>query len=145
MYRNILIPTDGSPLADVAVDKGLDLAKALGAKVTALTVVSPFHVFATSVNQIAYSRDEYEEQVHSAAARVLSAIADKARDRGVAIETLQVESEEPYRAIIDTAAETGADLIAMASHGRKGLSAVVLGSETVKVLTHSSIPVLVYR
>lgn len=145
MYRNILVPTDGSPLATVAVDKGLALAKALGAKLTALTVVSPFHVFATSANQIAYSRDEYENQVHGAAAKVLAEIEAKGKALGVEVETLQVEHEEPYRAIIDTATERGADLIAMASHGRKGLSAIVLGSETVKVLTHSGIPVLVYR
>jgi nucleotide-binding universal stress UspA family protein len=79
------------------------------------------------------------------ATKTLGAIASAARAAGVACETIQVENEHPYQAIIDTARSKGCDLIVMASHGRRGVSAIVLGSETVKVLTHSKIPVLVHR
>ena len=79
------------------------------------------------------------------ATKTLGAIASATRAAGVACVTIQVENEHPYQAIIDTARSKGCDLIVMASHGRRGVSAIVLGSETVKVLTHSKIPVLVHR
>jgi nucleotide-binding universal stress UspA family protein len=145
MYHHILIPTDGSPLSTVAVEKSLSLARDAGAKVTVLTIVEPFHVFSFKPDPLSRMRREYEQQAREQAARFLTDAELKARGLGVPCEALQVQHEHPYRAIIETAAEKGCDLIAMASHGRRGIAALVLGSETLKVLTHSTIPVLVYR
>ena len=145
MYKHILIPTDGSPLSSEALVASLDLAKSLGAKATIVTVEEPFHVFAMGAAQVANSLSEYQDQIRAQAERLLSAAATQAREAGVPCETLRATHEDPYQAIIDTARERHCDLIAMASHGRRGMAAVVLGSQTQKVLAHSRIPVLVYR
>ena len=145
MYSNILIPTDGSELAQKAVEHGVRLAKALGAKVTALNITEPFHVFSVAPSQLEYTRNEYKKHTDAIAAKALGAVSAAADRAGVACETVHVEHEHVFRAIIDAAQTRGCDLIAMASHGRHGVAAVVLGSETVKVLTDSQIPVLVYR
>ena len=145
MYTNILIPTDGSELAGKAVQHGIALAKRIGSKVTVLTVLQPFHVFTTDAQMIEDTRAQYETFMLRQAEKILGAVADAAQAAGVSCETVHFEYEHPYQAIIDTAASRGCDLIVMASHGRRGISAIVLGSETVKVLTHSKIPVLVYR
>lgn len=145
MYSNILIPTDGSELAGKAVQHGLALAQRIAAKVTALTVLPPFHVFTTDTQMIEDTPARYRTRMQQHAEKTLGAVAQAAQAAGVACETVQVEHEHPYQAIIDTAAARGCDLIVMASHGRHGISAIVLGSETVKVLTHSKIPVLVHR
>ncbi len=143
MYKHILIPTDGSPLSDKAIAAGAALARAVNAKLTVLTVTIPFHIF--SVDMVEYTQPRYEEQMKAFAARVLAKAAAAAKTAGVQCQTLHLEHEHPYRAIIDTAQSKGCDLILMASHGRRGVSALVLGSETVKVLTHSNLPVLVHR
>jgi len=145
MYKHILVPTDSSTLSTKAVDNGLRFAREIGAKVTILTVIEPFRVLSTDSRQIAETRAGYERHVREEAARHLADAGRKAGEQGVACETLEVEHEHPYQAIIETAAKQGCDLIAMASHGRRGVSALVIGSETAKVLTHSTIPVLVYR
>ena len=145
MYTNMLIPTDGSELAGKAVQHGIALAKRIGAKATALTVLPPFHTFTTDIQMIEDTPDQYKARMHEHAKKTLGAVADAAQAAGVACETVQVEHEHPYQAIINTAESKGCDLIVMASHGRHGVSALVLGSETVKVLTHCRIPVLVHR
>ncbi|MGE0802472.1 MAG: universal stress protein [Lautropia sp.] len=145
MYHHIVIPTDGSPLSELAIDQGLELARSIGARLTLVTVIEPFRVFAVLPAEVAETRTDYLERMHEYANGLLAAGAAKAKAAGVIHDTRIVESDQPYRAIIDTAAEQGADLIAMASHGRRGISGLVLGSETVKVLTHSTVPVLVYR
>lgn len=145
MYTNILVPTDGSELAEKAVQHGLALAKRIGAKATALTVVSPFHILTIDTQMIEDTRAQYQARTQKHAEKILAAVSSAAQAAGVACEIVQVEHEHPYQAIIDTAGSKGCDLIVMASHGRHGVSAIVLGSETVKVLTHSKIPVLVYR
>ena len=145
MYTNILIPTDGSELAGKAVQHGIDLAKRIGAKATVLTVVPPFHVFTTDAQVLEDTPAQYQARMQEHAEKTLSAVADAAQAAGVACEMIHVEHEHPYQAIIDTAESKGCDLIVMASHGRHGISAIVLGSETVKVLTHCTIPVLVHR
>jgi nucleotide-binding universal stress UspA family protein len=145
MYANILIPTDGSELAGKAVQHGVDLAKRIGAKVTVLTVLPPFHVFTTNTQMVEDTPARYKARMQEHAEKVLSAVAHIAQASGVACEMVHVEHEHPYQVIIDTAKSKSCDLIVMASHGRHGISAIVLGSETVKVLTHSKIPVLVYR
>ncbi len=145
MYTNILIPTDGSELAGKAVVDGIALAKRVGAKVTALTVLPPFHTITTDTQMIEDTPASYRERMQVHAKKTLGAVAEAAKAAGVVRETVQVEQEHPYQAIIDFAASKGCDLIVMASHGRHGVSAIILGSETVKVLTHSKIPVLVHR
>ncbi len=145
MYTNILLPTDGSELAEKAVQHGLALAKRLGAKTTVLTVLPPFHTFTTDAQMIEDTPARYRARMQKHAETTLGAAVQAAQAVGVACETVQVEHEHPYRAIIDVAELKGCDLIVMASHGRHGISALVLGSETVKVLTHCKIPVLVHR
>ena len=145
MYKHILIPTDGTPLSDSAVDKGLAFAREIGAKVTVLTTIEPAPMLVAASVQIVESQARYHQHAAEQAARHLGEALAKAEAAGVPCETLQVESEHPYQAIIETAATKGCDLIAMASHGRRGIAALVLGSETTKVLTHSKIPVLVCR
>src|ERR1700746_2987313 len=145
MYTNILIPTDGSQLAEKAVQHGIVLTKRISAKVTVLTVLPPFHVFTTDTQMLEDTPAQYKVRMQAHAEKTLGAVAQAAQAAGVACETVLVEHEHPYQAIIDTAESKGCDLIVMASHGRHGISAIVLGSETVKVLTHSKIPVLVHR
>jgi nucleotide-binding universal stress UspA family protein len=146
MYRHILIPTDGSKLAEHAVTNGLSLAKSVGAKVTVIVVEQPFNWFGVSeadTRRISEESAKHGEQIKKHAASVLNRAANAAKQAGVSCDTIQVEDEQPYQAIIATAKDRGCDLIVMASHGRSGLSAVVLGSVTNKVLTHTKTPVLV--
>ena len=146
MYRHILIPTDGSELSRRAVQHGVSLAKSVGAKVTALTVEGSFNVYdvpASKVYEMSGSFAEHVERTKAHAEKILNSVAEEARSAGVTCETVQVEQDHPYEAIIDTAQRRGCDLIVMASHGRSGIAAIVLGSVTTKVLTHTKIPVLV--
>jgi len=145
VYTHILAPIDGSPLSEHAVEQVLALAKALKAKVTVFISIEPFQLFSYSPTQIAETRDDYERHVKAHAERCLQDAKAKADALDVTCQTLQVISEDPYEAIIKAARTNGCDLIAMASHGRRGVKALVLGSVTAKVLTHSQIPVLVYR
>jgi nucleotide-binding universal stress UspA family protein len=148
MYRHILIATDGSTLAEKAVKHGLSLAKSTGGKVTALIVEAPFSVYnvpESRLRQMPEAFAQHAEEIRKHATRVLDHVADAAKAAGVACETTQLESDQPYRAIIATAKEKGCDLIVMASHGRKGLSRLLLGSETQAVLSRVNVPVLVVR
>jgi nucleotide-binding universal stress UspA family protein len=147
MFKNILVPTDGSDLASKAVEQAVLFAKKIGAKITAVTVTEPFPLRLVSVGltQLEHTAVEYENEAKAYAERLLRTVSSTANSAGVACETLHIEHEHVYQVIIDTAEARACDLIVMASHGRRGVSAVVLGSETVKVLTHSKIPVLVYR
>lgn len=145
MFKHILIPTYGSELATQAVDKGVALAAQIGASVTILTVTEPFHILSTDAMQVESSRASYDRDAGAYADKVLRAAQDRAAAAGVRVETHHKWNDSPYQAIIDTALEEGCDLIAMASHGRRGMAAVVMGSQATKILTHSKIPVLVYR
>jgi nucleotide-binding universal stress UspA family protein len=145
MFRHILLPTDGSELFAAALQKGIQLAKALGARVTSLRVVQDVHY----VGCEAVMGQEFQEQAEAAVKKEveenLFAIEQAAKEAGVPCETERVKSFQIYESIIEAADKKGCDLIIMASHGRKGVGALLLGSETQKVLTHSKIPVLVYR
>ena len=145
MYKNILIPTDGSELAGKAVQHGIALAKESGAKVTLFTATVPFRVLTLEMQMVSDTAEQHKKRMQDYALKMLGAIANNAKAAGVVCDTVHVEHEHPYQAIIEAAKLRGCDLIVMASHGRRGISAIVLGSETVKVLTHSKIPVLVYR
>ena len=142
MYRHILIPTDGSELAGRAVRHGLALAKSVGAKVTALTVERSFDVYTvpeSRVYEMSGAFAEHAEQAKAHAQGILDEIAEQADAAGVVCETVQVEQDHPYQGIIDTAEQRGCDLIVMASHGRSGIAAIVLGSVTTKVLEAQNI------
>ena len=147
MYRHILIPTDSSDFAHRAVPHGLYLAKALGAKVTALIVEHTFNVYNVPESKILDSLSDefadYTKHVREHAKRVLAAVAQDAKAAGVPCSTMQVVGDHAYQAIIRAAEDKGCDLIVMASHGRSGITGLVLGSVTTKVLTHTKIPVLV--
>ena len=145
MYKHILIPTDGSELSQRAIDHGAKLAKTLNAKITMLTVSEPFHIFALDPTVVSGTPAEYKRRIADVTAQYLKTAKDTAAAASVTCDGVHVEHEQPYRAIIDTASKMGCDAIVMASHGRRGISAMVLGSETVKVLTHSSTPVVVVR
>lgn len=146
MYRHILIPTDGSQLAQRAVTHGIALAKTVGAKITALIVEPTFNIFDVPESRIMAMPKEfqaYTEQIKAHATKVLESVAREAQAAGVACETVQAVHDQPHEVIINTAKDKGCDLIVMASHGRGGISALVLGSVTTKVLAHTKIPVLV--
>lgn len=145
MFKHILIPTDGSALSTMAIQNAMQLARDAKAKVTVITVMEPFHIFSMDSAQLADTRSAFEKHAGEAAERCLEGAKRQAEALGVPCEAIHVEHGMPYKAIIDTAVAKGCDLIAMASHGRRGAAALILGSETAKVLTHSSIPVLVYR
>lgn len=145
MYKRIVIATDGSELAGKAVAQGLEVAGRFGATAVALRVMAPPAPLVMEGVVIAYPVEEARKTALAQIDEQMQAFAAKAKAAGVTFETLTVENDHAWRAIIETAEAEKADLIVMASHGRRGVSALVLGSETHKVLTHTKIPVLVCR
>ena len=140
----MLIATDGRELAGKAVEEGLDLAKTVGAKATIVRVTNlPAPIVYEGV-VVALPTEEVRQEIAARVTEYFSTIRQKAAAAGD-IETVQVEHDFPWQAILDAAKQKGSELIVMASHGRRGISAMLLGSETQKVLTHSTIPVLVCR
>ena len=144
MYQHILLPTDGSELSKAAMKHGIDLAKAIDARVTALVVSTPLKSLVVDPSVVSSALDQYKALVVEQTAKYLENVRKNALEAGVDCGTLCIEHDKPYEAIVDTAKEHGCDLIVMASHGLRGVSAI-LGSETLKVLTHTSVPILVYR
>jgi nucleotide-binding universal stress UspA family protein len=145
MFKHILLPTDGSDLSERAVLAGISFAKEMGAEVIGLTVRPEFHTLTYKPEMLEDTREEFMASSERQALQYLQVVSDAARSAGVPCSTVQVTSDDPYEAILQTAKERKCDLIIMASHGRKGVKGVLLGSETQKVLVHSDIPVLVYR
>ena len=150
MYKHILLPTDGSELSDRAVESGVALAKALGAKVTAFFAkpsvsFGEFLELSQNAPRAKAELEERQARLDQAAKRILHGVEQSARDAGVECALLETPSDHPAQAIIDAAKSNGCDLVFMASHGRRGLDALMVGSETNKVLTHSKVPVLVCR
>ncbi len=145
MYKHILIATDGSELAQKAVDQGLALAKALDAAVTAVMVTEPWTAVAYGEMAIAFPVEDYEKNMAANAHRILAGVEQAAQEAGVPCHSLHVKEQSPSDGILNAAKERGCDLIIMASHGRRGLERLVLGSQTIKVITSSMIPVLVCR
>ena len=147
MYKHILIPTDGSTFSAHAVAHGIGLAKALGARVTGLYVApAPTPVVFEGMVPVGLMQpDEHAALNQRAAARYLGAIEKAAQQAGVACEGVSVTGEYPAEAILEAVAQRKCDLVVMASHGRRGLAGVLLGSETQRVLTHAKVPVLVCR
>ncbi len=145
MFKHILIPTDGSDLARKALLYGVELARESKAKVTVLTVRPPYVIGSMDMIGAIGGQDEFEAETQRYAEYALTQAKMAGEAAGVTVETIQDVGDQPYRAIIDCAVANGCDLIVMASHGRRGVSALLLGSETVKVLTHGHVPVLVFR
>ena len=145
MFQHILIPTDGSELSHKAVLYGVELAKFCGARVTGLTLTEPYRIASMDAVLVSVGEDEYEDEAHRISDAALDQVKAAAEAAGVPYDTIREVHDQPYRAIIDAAHARACDLIVMASHGRRGVSALLLGSETNKVLTHSTVPVLVYR
>jgi nucleotide-binding universal stress UspA family protein len=145
LFKHMLLPTDGSVASEVAMRKALDLARGSNARVTGLHVIQPFHLLSANVEMIEDTRAVYQAHSDAHARACLAVIEQAAREAGVSCETCVVRADHPYEAIIQTATERACDLIVMASHGRRGMQALLLGSETQKVLTHCAVPVLVLR
>ena len=145
MYKHILIPTDGSALSVRAVAHGVELAQRVNARVAGLSVIAPWREVAHSIEAFAVSQAQYERNAEAYAASSLLVVSDAARAAAISCSVVQIKHSRPWRAILDTAQSMRCDLILMASHGRRGIDAMIVGSETQKVLTHSTIPVLVYR
>ena len=148
MFKHILLPTDGSKLSDRAVQRGLELAAAIGARVTAIHVVPEFRMMADDSFVLPTSVDlkqRYEKEAKVRASKMLDKIAARASALSVEYDCVTAVGETPYEQIIEAGRKRKCDLIMMASHGRRGISALLLGSETSKVLTHSKVPVLVVR
>ena len=145
MFKHILIATDGSELAQKAVEQGLELAKAIGAKATAVTVTEPWIAVAPGEMAIAFPVEDYDRGVAENAARVLAQVSASSARHGVPCGTRHVKDQFPAEGILETAAAKGCDLIVMASHGRRGLTRLLLGSQANTVVTRSSVPVLICR
>lgn len=145
MFKHILLPTDGSPLSEKAIHDGVRLAKSLAAKVTGLCVMPAQHPFFYETEIPADAVEQMARQSKETGQNYLAVIEKKAGEAGVACDVVYEVGDYIYEAIIRTAEQRGCDLIMMASHGRRGVEALIIGSETQKVLTHSKIPVLVVR
>ena len=145
MYGHILIAFDGTELSEKALRQGIQLAKAVGAKVTALYVTMPWAAVAVGEIAVMFPPEEYEANAAKAASEQLKRAAETAKAQGVPCETIHSSESQPYKAIVDTAANKGCDLIVMGSHGRRGIAGLLLGSVAMKTLTHAHVPVLVYR
>ncbi|MBJ2153221.1 MULTISPECIES: universal stress protein [Paracoccaceae] len=149
MYKHILITTDGSENAGLGLEHGLTLASCIGAAVTILTVTPPFPIVAAAMGAGSYTPvavlEGYDQAQRETAERILEAAAERARHAGVSVTALHVPDATPADAILERAEALGCDLICMASHGRRGLKRMLLGSQATEVVTRSAIPVLVVR
>ena len=148
MFKHILLPTDGSRLSDRAVQRGIELAGSLNARITAIHVIPEFRMMADESFVLPSGVDikrRYDKEAKARAEKMLEKIGERAKTAGVKYEGVSVMGDVPYEHIIETAKKRKCDLIMMASHGRRGISGLLLGSEASKVLTHSKIPVLIVR
>jgi nucleotide-binding universal stress UspA family protein len=145
MFKHILLPTDGSELSEAAIQKGVQFAKSINAELTGFHVILPFHIFTLQTEMLEDTKEQYERQSKVQAEQFLGVIKKAAEKAGVSCDIDYVTSSHPYEMIIKAAEKKGCDLIMMASHGRKGVQGLLIGSETQKVLTHTKIPVLVCR
>ena len=145
MFKNILVPTDGSEFADQSIAQAADFAKSLGAHVTLVMVSPSWAVIAPAEVAIAIPPEEYARNAAEHAKAVLEKSKAVVANAGVACSTVHVPERHPAEGILEAAEKNKCDLIAMASHGRRGLSKLLLGSTAQEVLTRSHIPVLVFR
>lgn len=147
MFRHILVPTDGSQLSTETVKRAVAFAREGGARITFFFAKPDYPVTFYGEGALIdpATPERFAEMADKQAAEILGACEKLARDAGVECKSVSLTSDVPYEAIIEACNSSGCDLIFMASHGRRGISGLVLGSETQKVLTHCTVPVLVYR
>jgi nucleotide-binding universal stress UspA family protein len=145
MFKRILVPTDGSEISKRVMQDCMKFAKELGAEVIGLSVAPPYSAYVYQAQVLADAKDRFDDECTQFANRCLADLKTAAKEFGVKCETFYVVGDFPFESIIQIAKDKHCDLIAMASHGRKGIKGFLLGSETNKVLTHSQIPVLVFR
>jgi nucleotide-binding universal stress UspA family protein len=145
MFKHILIATDGSELAERAVSRGLELAKRLGARVTVVTATEPWTAVVTGEAALGYPPADYEKGASAAAAAALGHAGEMAKAAGLQCETVHMQDHFPDEGIVAAATERGCDLIVMASHGRRGIAKLLLGSVATRVLALSPVPVLICR
>jgi nucleotide-binding universal stress UspA family protein len=145
MFKHILLPTDGSELSDAAIREGIRFARSIGAQVTGICVMPLQHPFFYETEIPMGALEQAAQRYKDLAGKYLAMIEKEAKLAGVVCSVVYEQNDYPYDAIIRVAEQKGCDLIMMASHGRRGVGALLIGSETQKVLTHSKIPVLVYR
>ena len=147
MFKHILVPTDGSALSDSTVARAVSFAKESGARITFFYAQPdfPMPIYGEGALIDPTTPEQFAKSAASEAEAILSKARGAAEASGVACDSDTAANEVPYEAIIDAADRHGCDLIFMASHGRRGIAGLLLGSETQKVLTHSKTPVLVYR
>jgi len=144
MFQRILVPTDGSDITKKAASTAIDLARAVGAKLHTISVKEPYPYSAMSEMQLVPPQEFFDAQERIAIARV-NAVGEACSAAGISCEVHTVEALHAWEAIVEYAQSKGCDLIVMASHGRRGVSSLLLGSETQRVLTHTKVPVLVVR
>ncbi len=145
MYKHILVPTDGSELSERALSEAIAYARSVGARMTVLTVSPPFRPSGYDPFLITVTPREYEAAQEKRAREILGDARSRAVTAQVPCEVVSVVNDAPWEAIIETARSQCCDLVFMASHGRRGMAGMLLGSETQRVLTHCKVPVLVYR
>jgi nucleotide-binding universal stress UspA family protein len=145
MFKHVLLPTDGSELSEMAIREGIRFAKESNAKLTGVSVTPEYHLLAIDAAMFQDTEEQFLAATQAQARNHLAALQRAASEQGVSCEVELAVNDHPYEAIIRTAERKGCDLILTASHGRRGVKGLLLGSETQKVLTHSRIPVLMYR
>lgn len=144
-FKHILIPTDGSKRSEAAAKQGIRIARESGARVTCFHAVPRFHAADLMMGLLQASRGDYEKAAMNYATAYTGFVSRAAKAAGVECDVEYATTDEPAAAIVEVARKRKCDLILMASHGRRGVESLLIGSETQKVLTHSRIPVLVYR
>ena len=145
LFKHILLPTDGSRPSEIAVFNGVELARQNGARVTAVHAIPQFHLLTYRAASIEESQDQFIKDAEEHAERYLAFVRRAAEEAKVECATLTELSDHPYDVICKAAKRLGCDLIVMASHGRRGLTGLLLGSETQRVLAQSTVPVLIWR
>ncbi|CAD6534709.1 universal stress protein [Paraburkholderia sabiae] len=144
MFKHILVPTDGSDLSKKAIDGAIDLAQAVGARVTAYACL-PQYPYSPFSEVVIEPPVDFQDRSEREARQHLQEVEEAARGAGVECSSQTSVHPSPYLGIIEAAEQGGCDVIFMASHGRRGLGSLLIGSETQRVLTHTKIPVIVYR
>ena len=145
MYKHILIATDGSEIAGKAVSHGVDLAKSIGAKLSAVTVTEPYETVVVVETMAMILPGDYDKQSEVSANKILSTVTSAAQTAGIKCSVIHQQNRFPYEGVIEAAEKVGADLIVVGSHGRRGIEGLLLGSQATKLLTHTKIPSLVVR
>lgn len=145
MYKHILIATDGSEIANKAVTHGVDLAKALGSKLSAVTVTEPYESVVVVETMVIIAPADYNKQCEDSAKKILSVVTSAANTAGIKCGVIHEQNRWPYEGIITAAEKVGADLIVIGSHGRRGIEGLLIGSQATKLLTHTKTPALVVR